>query len=407
MAALASQLHDLKAHPLSGIKRIAWTPSWQQELLNAAHSLSVAASATQDLIAPFIHLLGMPENGSSWSELISLDHLADVLLKAPAVPVGVARVAADEVARKHLKTLRHHGLQREAAWKTFDGAYREEVANLNGKELEMQWGEANRTWWPKSWLAKRACLKQFRLYRIDRKPANENEANDLIFSLCKINDEDKALAAMGSEAAMLLQDEFNAHKTDWRAVDAHEKWAQEYSDVLVQLAAGDITLHGVLLSKLLPYVTENRATLRADGVLGGALIRYRDAHRQLVSEIHRVEELSGAKYSLIEEPHASGAIQRLLAQLQGWHHAAHQIQPWCLWQNNREKVISAGLPGVVRSLEAGEVTLADIADFFEYTYQSWWVRKAMDREPVLCSFSSADHERKIAEFKRPMKIFRN
>lgn len=407
MAALAGQLHDLRAHPLLAIKRTAWTPSWQQELLNTANSLSVVASATQELIAPFLHLLGRPENGSSWSELASLDRLADVLLKAPTVPVGVARTATDEVARNRLKMLSHHGLQREAAWKTFEGAYREEVANLNGQELEMLWGDANSAWWPKSWLAKRACLKRLGRYRIDRKVPSENEADDLIGALCKLNDEDKALAAMGPEATALLQDEFNAHKTDWNAVDAHEKWAKEYSDALAHMAAGDIALDGALLSKILPYVTENRSMLRADGVLGGALVRYRDAHRQLVSEMHRVAELSGAQESLIEEPHAAGAIQRLLAQLQGWQHAAHLIQPWCLWQNNRDKVISAGLPGIVRSLEAGEVALADIAEFFEYTYQSWWVRKAMDREPVLCAFSSADHERKIAEFKESDKRFQN
>lgn len=405
MAALASQLHDLQAHPLLAIKRTAWTHSWQQELLDAGTSLLVAASTTQELIVPFLHHLGRPENGSTWSELASLDRLADVLLKATHVPVGVARAATDEVARNRLKMLRHHGLQREGAWKIFEGAYREEVANLNGQELEMQWSEANSTWWPKSWLAKRACLKRFGLYRTDRKAPNESEANELIRALRKLNEEDKVLAAMGAEATVLLQDAFNAHKTDWDAVDAHEKWAKEYSDALAQLASGDFAVHGALLSRLLPYVTDNRAMLRADGVLGGALVRYRDGYRQLVSETHRVAELSGAKDSFIEEPHATGAIQRLLARLQGWQHAAYQIQPWCLWQNNKEKIISAGLPGIARSLEAGEVVLADIAEFFEYTYQSWWVRKAMDREPVLCAFSSADHERKIAEFKESDERF--
>lgn len=405
MAAPASQLHDLHAHPLLAIKRTAWTPSWQQELLDAATSLSVAASTTQELVAPLLHLLGRPENGSSGSELASLDRLSDVLLKATHVPIGVARAATDEFARNRLKMLRHHGLQREAAWKNFEVGYREEVANLNGQELEMQWGEANSTWWPKSWLAKRACLKRFGLYRTDRKSPSESEANELIVALRKINEEDKALAAMGAEAAVLLQDEFNAHKTDWNAVDAHEKWATEYSDALVQLAAGNLDVHGALLSKLIPFVTHNRAMLRADGLLGAALVRYRDAYRQLVSEMHRVAELSGSKDSFNEEPHATGSIQRLLALLQGWQHAAHQIQPWCLWQSNREKVISAGLPGIVRSLEVGEVPLSDIAEFFEYTYQSWWVRKAMDREPVLCAFSSADHERKIAEFKESDERF--
>ncbi len=405
MAALASQLHDLQAHPLIAIKRTAWTHAWQQELLDAATSLTVVASTTQVQAATFLHLLGRPENGSSWSELASLDRLADVLLKCTHVPTGVAQKATDEFAQNRLKMFRHHGLQREAAWKNFEGKYRDEVANLNGQELEMQWREANCAWWPKSWFAKRACLKRLGLYRTDHKPPNKNEANEFIRALRKLNEEDKALAEMEVEATALLQDEYNAHKTDWKAVESHEKWATEYSDALGQLAAGDLAVHEALLNKLLPVVTHNRAMLRADGLWGAALVSYRDAYQQLVSGMHLVVKLSEAKDSLIEESHATGAIQRLLAVLQGWQHAAHQIQPWCLWQNIKEKVISAGLPGIVRSLDAGEVALADIPEFFEYTYQSWWVRKAIDREPVLCAFSSTDHERKILEFKESDERF--
>ncbi|MES2355017.1 MAG: DUF3320 domain-containing protein [Pseudomonadota bacterium] len=404
-AALASQLHDLQAHPLLAIKRTTWTPSWQQELLGATVSLSAAASKTQELIIPFLHLLGRPENGASWLEFVLLDRLADLLLKVTHVPVGVARSATDEVARNRLKMLRHHGSQRDAAWKTFKGRYREEIANLNGQELEMQWGEANSAWWPKSWLAKRACLKRLGFYQIDHGSPSESEANELIGVLRMLNEEDKAIAAMEAEATVLLQEEFNSHKTDWNAVDVYEKWAKEYSDTLAQLTSGDIAAHGALLGKLLPYVTDNRVMLRADAVLGATLICYRDAYRQLISETHRVAELSEAKDSFVEELHAAGAIQRLLARLQRWQHAAHQIQPWCLWQNNREKVISAGLPGIIRCIEVGEVALADIVEFFEYTYQSWWVCKAMDKEPVLCAFSSADHERKIAEFKEADERF--
>ncbi len=405
MAALAGQLRDLHSHPLRGLRRTSWTPSWQQEWLEAAASLSAIASAVQERVAPVLRFFGRPENGSSWSELSSLDRLAGVLLEATHVPLGVARAATDEVARNRLKMLSRHGLQRETAWQTFQGGYREEVANLNGQELEAQWGMANSTWWPRSWFAKRVCLKRFALYRTDHKVPSEGEANGLIAALRKLNEEDKALVAMEAEATTLLQDVFNAHKTDWDAVDACERWAREYSDALIQLAAGDLAIHGDLVSKLLPYVTDGRGMLGADGALGGVLVQYRDAHRQLTGEAHRVAELSGAKDSFIEEPHATAAIQRLLTRLQSWQHASHQIQPWCLWQNNRERLIGAGLSGIVRAVEAGEVALADTAEFFEYSYQSWWLGKAMDREPVLCTFSSADHERKIAEFKQADERF--
>lgn len=156
---------------------------------------------------------------------------------------------------------------------------------------------------------------------------------------------------------------------------------------------------------MLPYVTDSRALLKADSSVGAAIVHYRDVYRDLISQLHHVTDLIGNSDCLTEQKHAAGAIPRLLSQIQGWQHAEKQIQPWCLWQANKEKMVGAGLQGVVRSLEKGDVHLGDIEEFFEYSYRNWWLRKSMDREPVLCSFSSADHERKIAEFKQSDERF--
>jgi very-short-patch-repair endonuclease len=62
--------------------------------------------------------------------------------------------------------------------------------------------------------------------------------------------------------------------------------------------------------------------------------------------------------------------------------------------------VAEGLQGVVASLESGAVPLASAPDHFEYSYRNWWLKKTLDTEPVLRGFSSADHERKIHEFKQ-------
>lgn len=398
MAALASQIPDLSTHPLLAIRRTAWTPSWQQDLLTASQQLVSTISSTQTLLAPLLHVLGLPETGASWAQLASIDRLSDVLLRAISVPIGVARAATDEVTRNRIKVLHHHGIQRNLAWETFTGNYREEVANLSGQDLEMQWVDANCTWWAKRWFAKRSVLKRFGLYRVDRKLPAESEANDLIAALRKLNEEDKALAAMGPDASMLLQEAFQAHKSDWQAIDAHAIWAKDYADALSAVAGGDPVLFGQLEARLLPYVTSNRSMLQANGVFGSALIAYRDTYRLLANHERQVAALIGSKNSLVDESHAPAVLQRLLSMLQGWQHAVHQLQPWCLWQGSRERMISAGLPGIVGALENGSIALAEVPSYFEFSYQSWWLGKALDQEPVLCAFSSADHERKIAEF---------
>ena len=102
MAALASQLSDLGAHPLSGITKADWTPTWQQELLDATTGLTKAAAQLQDVAAPTLILFGMPDIGLSLAELATFDRLADVLIRAPQVPIGIAVAAHDESARTRL-----------------------------------------------------------------------------------------------------------------------------------------------------------------------------------------------------------------------------------------------------------------------------------------------------------------
>ena len=79
--------------------------------------------------------------------------------------------------------------------------------------------------------------------------------------------------------------------------------------------------------------------------------------------------------------------------------ARQQLRPWCLWRNVREKAVTQGLQGLVASLELGAIDLSTVATHFEFSYCNWWLKKIIDMDPVLRSFSSADHERKIREFR--------
>ncbi|MEC5163192.1 MULTISPECIES: DUF3320 domain-containing protein [unclassified Janthinobacterium] len=398
MAALAGQLSQLGAHPLADIANADWTPSWQQDVLDAAAALATAAGALRERAAPALAAIGLPDAGLSLHELGALDRLADALLRAPHMPPGVARAAHDEAARATLAQLRRHGLARHKAWESLGGAYREELATLAAAELTLQWAEAGAAWWPKSWFAKRAVLNRIREFRGDAQRPREDEVAPLLGALGRLNAEDAALASMAADAGALLQGGYAAHNTDWAAVEAAEGWAGEFADALVGMAGGDVERATALREKLQLLVTENRAMLKPDGALGAALLAYREALRMFTGELANVDRIAACGGALAMAPAAAGAIATLLALLQGWQAAARQLQPWCLWRRVRAKAIGQGLHGLVASLESGAVALPDIPEFFEYSYRNWWLRKSVDLETVLCTFSSADHERKIREF---------
>jgi very-short-patch-repair endonuclease len=399
MAALASELSDIDGHPLYAIKRPNWTPTWQQTLLEAGAQLSIAASEVQDVSSPTLTLFGLPALGLSMENLMAFDVLADVLIRAPLMPIGIAKAAHDESARSKLAFLRSHGLACRAAWSDLDGVYDEEIATLSATEISMEWSEAQAAFWPKSWLARRALLSRLRLFRKDRRKPTEVEVGHLLASLAKINAEDKALESVASDGILLLHEGYAAHKTDWVAVERAEEWALAFSEAVTRMAGSDAALAHALRTKLESFVTENRSMLKVDGAVGSALLKYRDAFRDFTAKLLNVMELAGDADVLVQDRLALGAITRLQGILQAWQQAARQIQPWCLWQSVRAEAISNGLYGLVTLLETGDAALNEISQFFEYSYQNWWVKKAIDREPELCTFSGANHGRKIDEFR--------
>ena len=405
MATLGGQISDMAAHPLSAISKASWTPTWQQTLLDQADGLMLRAQRMQQAALPLLQQLGLAEEGLSQQDLATLDELADVLLAAPQVPVGVARAAHDHESRSRLAFLSQHGLERAAAWRTLGGAYRDDVAALDAATLRLQWADASVTWWPRSWFAQRAVLNRLRLHRLDSARPGQADVGILIDALARINTEDRAIASMAAHATQLLQEEFAGDKTDWTAVARSEQWATRFAGVVSRLAGGDAKIAHALQASVQALVTGDRLALARTGTTGAALIAFRDAYRELMAQIGQVAAIAEAAALLGLAAQDGGFLPRLQSLLQGWKSAARQLQPWSLWQMVRADAVARGLQGLVTPLENGEVAMTDAAEFFEFSYQSWWLKKVVDGEPLLSTFSSADHERKIAEFRQADERF--
>jgi len=407
MASLADQLSDVASHPLSLIGRSEWSPTWQDNLFKAATELAQSAEALLKTAAPLLTRLGLSEQGSSMAEYSSLNKLADALLRAPRVPPGFAKHAHNATVRTKISQLRLHGIERQKAWDALGGLYREDVARLNASETELEWMDAQTTWWPRSWFSKRNVTGRLRLYRTDQKRPVESEVSNFLSTVRKLNDEDRALEAMSADAKTILEDTYIGHKTDWAAVEFHEQWARDFADATVLMAGANLDLIEHLRTQLQPIVVEYRAMLAPDATIGIELSRYREAYADFSIKLNNVEALAECKGRLTEPQEATAAIQRLLDLLNGWRSASRHLQSWCLWRHVRAEAINQDLQGIVQALESGVAPLAQVSDYFDYSYQSWWVKKAIDGEPALCRFASADHERKISEFRQADERFQS
>lgn len=403
--ALAATISDLQSHSLSHIKRDEWSPSWQDELLDAASALETALHCLESTSRPFLKLLGLPKKGQSLQDFMALDRLADVLLESPNVPVGLAKSAHDGLIRGKIETLKKHGMKRQKQWELLDGDYKEDLANLNANELEVLWSQADVSWWLKSWFIRRSVTSRLALYRKSQKRPQYNDVQQIIPMLRTLNIEDLVINSMHADAEALLGESFAGVKTDWALLDKHEKWLNLFSEVVIQIGGRDTSTVENLRVTLESLVTENRTMLLSSGEVGQTLGTFRDALRQVRDALIHVEKLAQNEGSFSGEGDISGFLPRLLGILQDWKHSSHLINAWCSWRRIRTQAMDRGLQGVVASLESGAVSLNDIVDFFEYSYQSWWLKKTIDSDPLLRGFSTADHQRKIREFRETDKRF--
>ncbi len=405
MAALAGALGALHGHALTLIGKGDWAPTWQDELLSSAQALELAIHSLREKSQAVGGRIGHPASGLSLEAYASLDQLADVLLAAPRIPMGLARQAHDINVRARIHSLAKHGVARNGHWERVGPGWSLPLAKLNATELQAQWSQASTAWWPKSFFAKRAVKVRLGSFRTDNKPPSDSDVQTMLAPLADVNEEDQVLRTMHADAEALLQDAYSGIKTDWAGLASHEDWAKRFSDAVTLVAGTDTEQLSRLRSSLQPLVAENRVALAPNGQVGLALLGYRDAWRE-VRQLLDVIDAAAQPVAPLQGPAGSdGALERVLGVLAGWLSAKRFIQPWCLWRNVRDQAVAQGLHGLVVTLERGTVALADVASHFEFSYRHWWVKRTIDNDPVLRTFSSADHERKIREFRQADERF--
>ena len=236
-------------------------------------------------------------------------------------------------------------------------------------------------------------------FRTDSQRPVEADVQALLAPLAALNEEDQALRAMQPDAEALLQESYAGLKTDWTRLADHELWASQFTDAVIRVAGADLSRINTLHQALGPLVSDQRAALAASGQAGRVLLAYRDAWREFSQKLNALDALAALAEPLQGPEGAEGALERMQGRLGAWQASRRLIQPWCLWRNVREQAMAQGLQVLVTRLETGAVPLSQVESHFKFSYCNWWLKKTIDNDAVLRGFSSADHARKIREFR--------
>ncbi|HKR47110.1 MAG TPA: DUF3320 domain-containing protein [Paraburkholderia sp.] len=79
--------------------------------------------------------------------------------------------------------------------------------------------------------------------------------------------------------------------------------------------------------------------------------------------------------------------------------SSNRLNAWCAWRKTRGQALAMGLAPLVAGLEQGAVVLGRVKAAFETDYCRWWLNAAVDADEVLRTFVSAEHEKRIRDFR--------
>ncbi len=407
MRALAQQLPVIATHPLRQVGNENWSHGWQDEWLLAVGALEQSRGRLEAAATPLWKLLGLAERGQSAARYVALDHLADVLLAIPPMATGVAAAAHDPATRAQIDNYRRHSLARTEVWKPLAGEYRENFGTLDADSLSAAWFAAAGKWFLPKWQGQSAVRRQLGSFRKDGKNPTVAQVPALLEALFKLNAEDKVLEPMRSRIEGLLGDFARGPEPDWNAVERQTAWTAAFASAVERLAGPEAGVLGNLQHRLGPCIAGGSVLLGADGALGQGLITLRDCYREFATGLAKVTKASLPITPLLGPADAAGSMARLAATLAEWRQSERMVQHWCFWRRTRATALRQGLDTVVTALESGAINLPSVVEYFEYSYRTWWLKRAIDEEPALREFSSADHQRKIFEFRTADQKFQD
>lgn len=399
MQSVAGELGALGNHPLALIPHAEWTNAWEDRLLKETAALDAAAAKLQRAAAEVAPTLGISLDAPSAAFLQAVDRLIDVLLQAPQIPAGFAIHGADARIRARLQILRGHGERRQARWQELSDRYKPEIAGVDGEQLAQDWSLASSAWWPKRWFAQRSVTGRLALYTVDQKRPRPESMAAMLNALRAMNAEDKALKASEIHGIELLEAEYKAADTDWAAVKRYEQWGKNLEEAIGRAGTEGLAQH------LRALLGPQRESLLPGGQHSTRLVAYREAWRAFGASLDAVAAHAGCGPALAGDAQAAGLPSRVRAILAGWTASRRALRLWCRWRQLRSRALALGLGSVIEAMEDGRVAVQDLDAYAEYSYRTWWLKAQVDREPALRDFASADHERKIREFREADERF--
>lgn len=145
-------------------------------------------------------------------------------------------------------------------------------------------------------------------------------------------------------------------------------------------------------------IGEGNALLGPGTPIAGAGVAYIKAWAALQPAIDRLA-VAGSFSDTSKTEFSEQPLDQLIERCVCIAASESRLHAWCAWRKVRELACTSGLVSLVEGVENGMVLPDAVRLVFETNYSRWWLNAVIDQEPVIRTFVSAEHEKRIGDFR--------
>jgi len=388
----AATIGDLAASPFKLVTKGDWSPQWEGQLLASAERLSVAAASASRACEALLDLFGISVSGLTIMHLDAVTDLAAILLESYGKPTayalekdGIDRIDALDQAIQRLKVYSEVEATLSCAYVSM--AWRK----LDGEEIARHWKEAESTWWPKSFFARRRIIKDMKDAGANGEPNPKQDA--LVLKRLRI--EGKAIDRLGN-----LLSEFK----DWEGLLSDPEILLVLHNlgqrirVAIGKLANDAEMLAEIRGKVLSLLKESNELLAPDAAIGRAAEEFLRAIKEMQDACGIFETIAGksVRDHFAKSGNALESIRESMDSIIAHREGLHE---WCGWRRRRNEAMDLELDPLVKIIENGGILAGEIPATFEAAYCAWWSGAVISEDEVLCTFSTPEHVDAIERFR--------
>lgn len=155
---------------------------------------------------------------------------------------------------------------------------------------------------------------------------------------------------------------------------------------------------GAIKEPLERLIGEGNAMLDPSGPIAAAGETYLKAWGALqptIDQLATVGHFSDIAKTGYDECSLDELIERCTAVVR----SESRLHTWCAWRKVRDQALALGLGSLVAGIENGAIPNGNVRRVFEVNYSRWWLNAVVDEDPIIRGFVSAEHEKRINDFR--------